>query len=289
MNNSSKETTPDVSLPRILCLHGGGASSQAFRRQCRSLKRALSPYFRLVFADGPFICEAGPDISSVYAACGPFRRWLRWLPEHPGIDDREAAVAIEECIRQAMKADDDAGGRGDWIGLLGFSQGGKVAASVLFETQLRKAKMYRGPGQQFQRNIDEGIDDGNDKEGNMKGYAGGNWLFAVLLASRAPLVALSDLSSEQVALDKPGALLSSPVVGERWNNDCRLQMPTVHVHGLRDPGLCFHRALLEDFTRLDCAEVVEWDGDHRVPIKRKEVDDVLQATLRAARRAVSRK
>ena len=71
-------STPDDNLhaPRILCLHGGGVNSSVFRSQCRALIKHL-PAFRLVFADGPWFCEAGPGIVPVYEDCGPFRRWLR--------------------------------------------------------------------------------------------------------------------------------------------------------------------------------------------------------------------
>ncbi|KAF4633630.1 hypothetical protein G7Y89_g4499 [Cudoniella acicularis] len=270
----------DTNLPRLLCLHGGGVTAQVFRLQCRSLIKALSPYFRLVFADGPFVCAAGPGISPVYAGYGPYRRWLRWLPEHPEVGDRDAAAAIEKCIRMAMEADDVAGGRGEWVGLLGFSQGGKVAASMLFEAQTRQDNIRRS---RWRGGFEEG--DGGDVTTAAAEYAGGKWRFAILLASRAPLVALSDLTYNQETLDMPGSLCASPVTGELSRNRHRLRIPTVHVHGLRDPGLKFHRALFCDFTALGSAEVVEWDGDHRVPIKTKDVDRVVQATLNVAIKA----
>lgn len=52
---------PDLSLksPRILCLHGGGVTGEAFRLQARALIAKLQPTFRLVFADGPFFCDPG--------------------------------------------------------------------------------------------------------------------------------------------------------------------------------------------------------------------------------------
>ena len=95
-------TTPDPTLPypRILCLHGGGVTGEIFRAQARSLIKYL-PTFRLVFADAPFYCAPGPGIVPVYEDWGPFRRWLRWLPEHPEIDDESAAESA------------DAGGQGE--------------------------------------------------------------------------------------------------------------------------------------------------------------------------------
>lgn len=127
-----------------------------------------------------------------------------------------------------------------------------------------------------------------------RSFADGNWQFAILLGSRAPLVALSDLtyyyyddddddSTSNTFLDLPGSLCPPPDTAEVSQNQFRLKMPTVHVHGLGDPGLDFHRTLLKDFTVVGSAEVVQWDGDHSVPIKKMDVDCVVQATLRAAK------
>ncbi|KAL1846958.1 hypothetical protein VTK73DRAFT_173 [Phialemonium thermophilum] len=274
----------DAHLPRLLCLHGGGTTARIFRRQCRSLVRAFSPYFRLVFADAPYLApDPGPDaaaLAAVYppARYGPFRRWLRSSPsEHPicdadGNECEEGAAAIERAMLSAMAADDAAGGRGEWVGLLGFSQGAKVAASVLFETQgrLRGTRPQVGP------------------------FAGVDWRFGVLLAGRGPLVALGQDTFSLAGFERPGGSAAGrtpppppPVVGERraWNSEHRIWLPTVHVHGLGDPGLAFHRALHADGTQAGSAELVEWDGDHRVAIQTKDVQRIVQAVLRAAQRA----
>ncbi|OKL59534.1 hypothetical protein UA08_04988 [Talaromyces atroroseus] len=259
-NIPSIDTHSGLHLPRLLFLHGGGTSARIFRRQCRTLTRALSPFFRVVFADAPFRSEPEPAIIPVYGRYGSFRRWLRWSPEHAPINGPDAVAAIQDSLCEAMAEDDLAGGTGAWVGLVGFSQGGKIAGSVLYETQMRAAQ-------------------------GRAGFAGGSWKFAVMLAARAPLVALSELTYDQDTFDLPGSILSPPDVGELSRNKHRLTMPTVHVHGLQDPGLRFHRILLNDFTTLRSAEVVEWDGDHRVPAKSTDVAGVVQATLRAAKKA----
>lgn len=259
----------DAHLPRLLCLHGGGVNAAVFRRQCRTFTRLLSPHFRLVFADGPYDSVAGPDVLSVYAAYGPFKRWLRWRPEHPAVNDHDAVLAIETCMTRAMEADNAEGAQGQWVGLLGFSQGAKIAASVLFETQLRNDKARR-------------LREFGGADTHDEGFAGGDWRFAVLLAGRAPLVALSDFERACNILDRPGEMRDPPDMGQRAANRLRLRMPTVHVHGLRDPGIGYHRAMWKDFTTSEVANVVEWDGDHRVPIKTKDVERIVQATLKAA-------
>ena len=72
----------DLSLPRILCLHGGGVTGAIFRAQFRSFLRALDTRFRFVFVDAPFLCDEGVGVAPVYSDWGPFRRWFRWLPAH---------------------------------------------------------------------------------------------------------------------------------------------------------------------------------------------------------------
>lgn len=273
-------------LPRLLCLHGGGTTAAIFRRQCRSLVRSFAPQFRLVFADAPYLTDApGTDAAALVAVYpparyGPFRCWLRRLPECVaqealvGYDapaavwreaDTEAVAAIERAMRKAMTADDEAGGRGEWVGLVGFSQGAKIAASVLFETQLRR---------------DARVSSGETKHH----FAGADWRFGILLAGRAPLVSLNELNSPLEGFELPTNSRAGlpPVPGDYARNQHRLRLPTVQVHGLADPGLRFHSALYADFTVPGTAELVEWDGDHRVAIRPKDVQYIVQATLRAA-------
>lgn len=124
-------------LPRILCLHGGGTNARIFRAQRRVLERALRPTFRLCFAEAPFPSQAGPDVASVYKDFGPFRAWLSQSPEDPKRDVKQAAEQIGMSLRNAMDEDDRKGATGEWVALLGSSQGAKVYASLLFSQQLR--------------------------------------------------------------------------------------------------------------------------------------------------------
>lgn len=244
-------TPPEnLSLPRILCLHGGGVTAEIFRLQARSLIRAL-PTFRLVFADGPFYCAAGPGIVPVYEDHGPFRRWLRWLPgEHAPIDDdaaiEEVLYAIDTCKR------DDAG-TGPWVGLLGFSQGAKLAASLLYDQQVRLEKT---------------------------GTAETEYKFAVLLAGRQPLISFSEFSQGKAVL--PAGAISEGFWYEGPNEHV-LRLPTIHVHGLNDAGLHLHRRLMEQYCDRKSVTLVEWDGTHRVPLKKTDVDRICTEIFRVAR------
>ena len=254
------EADPTLHLPRILCLHGGGVNAEAFQLQSRSLIAALKPHFRLVFADGPFLCDAGPGILPVYADFAPFRRWLRWLPEHSAVDAEAAVDEIKYQLRAAERQDDRLGADGEWVALLGFSQGAKVAASLLFEQQ---AKAERE---------DEG--------------AAGQYRFAVLLAGRAPLVAMSEETRRRSrALVSAAEISEGAERSEGLDGDDKshvLRLPTVHVHGLQDQGLHLHRQLLERYCDPATATVVEWDGNHRMPIKSADVKKVTEAILDVA-------
>jgi pimeloyl-ACP methyl ester carboxylesterase len=106
-------------LPRILCLHGGGSSAAIFSFQVRKIKKALAPSFHLVFVNGPWECLAGPGILPVFEGAGPF---YRWAPK----EDGETYDTVVATVTQAMDAD---GGR--FVGVLGFSQGAKLAAGLM--------------------------------------------------------------------------------------------------------------------------------------------------------------
>ncbi|KAK2738430.1 hypothetical protein FQN55_000556 [Onygenales sp. PD_40] len=275
MSSSGPET---LHKRRILCLHGGGVSAEIFRLQARGLIQALSPYFRLVFADGPFPSEMHPDLIPVYSSMGPCYQWAGWLPQQvaaSGLDDDLAVKKIQESLQRAMASDP---GTGEWVGLLGFSQGAKLAFSILLEDQQRRQEPSKPPYQNMNRNS----------------FLGVNWNFGILLAGRGPPYALSHRTLARPHYDGPGkptttaATLSvkSMTAALQWNPPGResvLATPTVHVHGLRDDGLPFHRLLLNHYVDPASAQLVEWDGNHRVPIRTVDVDAVTRAIMRVVK------
>ncbi|KAI1112851.1 serine hydrolase FSH [Nemania sp. NC0429] len=260
---------PTLHSPRILCLHGGGTNARIFRAQCRMLSRALEPRFRLAYAEAPYLSSAGPDVIAVYAAEGPFKRWLRWLPEHEKLDDAVMVRDIDTALREAMDADDAEGADGPWVGLLGFSQGAKLAMSLLFRQQQRLARRRGNEGRQAQAGGDG--DDG--------------WKFAVALAGRAPLVNLepgvfkSSLLSEASDI----GLVGTPDLMEMASGRHLVRLPSIHVHGLTDPGLHLHQEMLERYTDPECTRLVQWDGAHRVVLKGTDVQPVVDAIFAVAK------
>ncbi|ERF72993.1 hypothetical protein EPUS_08850 [Endocarpon pusillum Z07020] len=241
-------------LPRLLCLHGGGSNARIFRAQCRVLRAQLRCHFRLCFAEAPFPSQPGPDVLSVYGEWGPFRRWLRSGPEHPLIAPEAAVGMIEKSLHAAMREDDRQGATGEWVGLLGFSQGAKMCASLLFRQQVRTEKL--------------------GKQGT-----GSNFRFAVLLAGRGPLVSLDpDLVMNPALVDASQiGLANFPDQKCLERREHLLRLPTIHVHGLQDQGLELHRQFFARYCEGGRgARLVEWDGNHRVPIKTKDVAAIVQ-------------
>ncbi|KAL7619759.1 hypothetical protein AAE478_010301 [Parahypoxylon ruwenzoriense] len=247
-------------LPRILCLHGGGTNARIFRAQCRVLSRMLEPYFRMVYAEAPFESSAGPDVLSVYADYGPFKRWLRWLPDQAEVEDDSAISEIDASLKAAMDADTRAGATGPWVGLLGFSQGAKMSASLLFRQQVRAAKLGRA-------------------------RAGSDWKFAVVMAGRSPLVNLDPEVFRSSMLSHPSeiGLTGGPDLMEMMSGNHIVKIPTIHVHGLSDPGLNLHRELLEEYCDPDSARLVEWNGAHRIPLKHSDLQPLIDEILYVAK------
>lgn len=254
------EDRSTLHLPRILCLHGGGTNARIFHAQCRVLRKQLSSRFRFCFAEAPFASQAGPDVVAVFRDFSPFKRWLRWLPEHPQIESQTAVEVIEESLYAAMREDDRKGATGEWVALLGFSQGAKMCASLLFRQQIRAQKL---------------------------GISGArtNFRFAVLLAGRGPLVSLDPGLLMNPALVNASQIGLSTFPDEHTlrKKEHVLRLPTIHVHGMRDQGLHLHRQLLEQYCEKGTTRLVQWDGDHRVPIKQKDVATLVAPILDLAR------
>lgn len=242
---STTAPTPSEStlhLPRILCLHGGGTNARIFRTQCRGLLSQLKSEYRLVFAEAAYESNAGPDVLSVYSEWAPFKRWLRWRPEHPYVPPETIVSQINQSLQTAMREDDASGATGEWVAILGFSQGAKVAASVLYRQQMRKELG--------------------------KHHAGPDFRFGVLMAGRPPFVSLDSDLALTPALPDASQLTDFVALS---NEGHVLRIPTLHVHGTRDPGIDLHRRLYHEFCDPDTRRLVEWDGDHRLPLKSNDV------------------
>ncbi|KAE8143851.1 serine hydrolase FSH [Aspergillus pseudotamarii] len=241
-------------LPRILCLHGGGTNARIFRAQCRGIVAQLKSEYCLVFAQAPFESQAGPDITQAYGEWGPFCRWLRWLPDQPHAHANFIIEQIDGALMDAMATDTRAGVTGEWVGILGFNQGAKVAASILYRQQLRQQCLDQDDMFNFQ--------------------------FGILVAGRAPLVSLDPDVWPDPTLPDASQITDWPKRDSDkrsfYGNKHILSIRTLHVHGINDKDLELHRSLFGNFCDSRSRRLVEWDGSHQVPLKHKGVKVVVE-------------
>ena len=157
-----------------------------------------------------------------------------------------------------MEEDDRKGATGEWVGLLGFSQGAKTCASLLFRQQVRAEWL------------------GECRTGT-------NFRFGILMAGRGPLVSLDpDLVMTPSLVDAAHVGSQVYITPDEQSTDHILRLPTIHVHGLRDPGLKLHQHLLEGYCEKESTTLVEWDGNHRVPIKEIDVARIVREIFAVA-------
>jgi hypothetical protein len=89
-------------------------------------------------------------------------------------------------------------------------------------------------------------------------------------------------------IQKSKALVSAGALSENFqfcdavDQEAILRIPTIHVHGMADPGLHLHQRLLNEYCEKGTATLVEWEGAHRVPIKSPDVEPIMQAVYDVA-------
>ncbi|KAF4119583.1 putative esterase [Geosmithia morbida] len=235
-----------LKLPRILCLHGGGTNADVFQLQSRSIIRRLGSTFRFVFINAPFYSDTHPDIVPFFGDLAPFYRWLRWEGGHE--HDEEAESKILETCRRAMDKDP---GSGAWVGVMGFSQGAKIAASLLW--------------------AQEHVDGGD-----------GPFKFGIIIAGRAPIVVLDPqkkLHPVPYTANANQMSVESKDLAPDNKGQHAISIPTLHVHGLQDPGMHLHRVMADKYCKDGTARSIEWDGGHRLPIRPDDVEIMVSEIL----------
>lgn len=240
-------------LPRILCLHGGGTSAMIFKIQTRRLQFALRANFRFVFVDAPFESGAGPGVLPVFEGCDPFYRWV--VPEDH--NQERSQQRVRQVLREAVRKDE---GEGEFVGVLGFSQGGRMAAGLLADL----------------------------KEGEATGLP--YWQFGVFICASYPPLSMSS-SRPETAKPKGEGDGHGPLKDP--GEDEIIRVPSVHVRGTLDPHLEKGRRLVKYFdekTRIS----MEFVMGHHLPgaagdttSRKGDTDEIKDAILRAFRGKVS--
>ncbi|KAL8728942.1 MAG: hypothetical protein Q9166_005037 [cf. Caloplaca sp. 2 TL-2023] len=209
-------TKPEPDLPCLLCLHGGGTSAYIFSIQTRRLQRALAKHFRFVFVDGPFECPAGPGVLPFFEGMGPYRRWIN---EHGCDEDK-----VRPLLKKRMAEDG-----GNFVGVLGFSQGARLALGLLHEKEERRAEAFNHFG------------------------------FGIFICGTYPPLGLSSALFPIT----PTAQFESQYWEEKHENI--LTIPTVHVMGGKDPFLHKSR-LLSQCSDPTSTTILEFDMGHHLPV-----------------------
>lgn len=219
-----------------------------FKIQTRRLQFALRSNFRFVFVDAPFKSLAGPGVLPVFEGCDPFFRWV--VPDDQ--DQERGQLRVRQVLRDAIRMDE---GYGGFVGVLGFSQGGRMVAGLLADLQ----------------------------EGEDMGLP--HWKFGVLLcASHPPL----SMSSSRPATAKPMGEVDGHGPLREPSEDEIIHVPTVHVRGTLDPHLEKGRRLVRYFdekTRIS----MEFVMGHHLPgaagdttSSKEATDEIKDAILQAS-------
>ena len=210
-------------LPRLLCLHGGGTSAMIFKIQTRRLQWALRSTFKFVFADGPFESGPGPGVLPAFADCEPFFRWLNPDSQFPEQDQRR----VRQMLRKIIKDDG-----GNFVGVLGFSQGARLTAGLLAD--------------QEERNAWEGIP---------------IWKFGVMLCGSFPPLSLS---LARTPTTKPSQGIDEHGETREPDEDEIIHIPSVLVRGTLDPHGEKGRRLVRYFDQ-ETAIAMAFKMGHHLP------------------------
>ncbi|MCJ1367137.1 hypothetical protein MMC16_006269 [Acarospora aff. strigata] len=131
-------------LPRILCLHGGGTSAEIFRIQTCKLQRALQQHFQFVFIDAPHASTPGPGVLPVFEGFDPYFRWVTWWKNENDYTREERELeekAVIETLDSVLAQQDN--DEAPFVGVMGFSQGARVAAGLLLREQMAGSENRR--------------------------------------------------------------------------------------------------------------------------------------------------
>ncbi|KAB8227684.1 serine hydrolase FSH [Aspergillus alliaceus] len=128
--------------PAIICLHGHGSSGEIFQAQSQNLTRVLSPHFRFLFLNSPITtAQAGVGVPLYYAHIKPYRRWHQDRNTIGLFDvtvedvERERRV-VRDSLKDVIERERRNGPGAGVVGVMGFSQGTRVATAVCLDPEL---------------------------------------------------------------------------------------------------------------------------------------------------------
>ncbi|GAB1312342.1 EF-hand calcium-binding domain protein [Madurella fahalii] len=226
---------------RFLCLHGRGTNSNILEAQLAPLRSRLHAQHTFDFIDGEGNCGAAPGMSGSYPP--PYLCWY----ERGSPRDVHAA---QEYLRSIIDED------GPYDGLIGFSEGAALAASLLLSDESPAAEPRFKVAILF-NSVVPLVPSGSDRLGaslseTVHGHQD-SYLDLLLPEEQR------DSATEQ----ERSAVLSQALCFSPKGSP-KISIPTVHVIGERDPFAESSRVVV-DLCIRDTAQVIIHDGGHELP------------------------
>ncbi|RHZ55502.1 putative oxidoreductase [Aspergillus thermomutatus] len=129
--------------PAIIRLHGHGSSGEIFQTQAQRLTQVLSPHFRFLFLNSPITTpQAGVGVQPYYAHIKPYRRWHQdgntiGLFDVTAEDVERERRVVRDSLKDVIERERRNNGPGAGVvGVMGFSQGTRVATAVCLDPEL---------------------------------------------------------------------------------------------------------------------------------------------------------
>lgn len=250
---------------RFLCLHGRGTNSDIFETQLSALFSRISPLHTFDFVDAQFDCSAAPGISHLYPP-----PYLSWHSQYETQDIQE----VHDFLVSIVEED------GPYDGVIGFSQGAALAASILLSSEysrddygltrgaapLFKIAIFFNAVMLFSPSPDIGSNIGREikmQEERLAGFLQG--------VDSSPS-ANHDVRSIYSEGDKSSFDLPPSIFGfipETFPT--RIAIPTLHVIGMNDQ-FSKHSQDLVKLCDPDKIQVLYVDGGHEIPRTEKALN-----------------
>ncbi|KAJ6150441.1 hypothetical protein N7471_001640 [Penicillium samsonianum] len=258
---------------RILCLHGMGVNGDIFSFQTAGLQSQLPSNYVFFFANAPETCDPAPGMGDFFS--GPYRCWYN-------TPTTSKVAAAHHFVQNIIEQN------GPFDGVIGFSQGAAVAASMILHHQLESPEerslfsfaIFIGSPIPFSKSLDHGID--------LRGYFGLE-TFQKFHQVRpgCPTVIPSYLVTDKTYLRGETELEGKALCGLSGSfyqmfhptvDSARISIPVAHVYGSNDPWIR-HSIDLVGLCDSEKTYVVEHDGAHEIPgVITDELCDVVENT-----------
>lgn len=262
---------PSPNLPSILCLHGSGTNSEIFQIQTIRIRRELGNYFNFVFVDAPFECGPGPGVLPFFEDVGPFYTWMIREPSEAR-DPLKASIDMpsqtREVLAQAIREEKERnGGDRGFVGVLGFSMGGRLAAGLLLDQQRRQAEGTQPDGDDTHTQQSQHVEQSEDSLPSTSNQLE----FGIFICATCPPITTIPISKGLAGTDAEGPLV---------------QIPSLHVVGTGDPWHAEGELLIK--KNFDTQTVIfhKLNMGHHFPAQKEDNAKVVKDILKISGKAI---